>query len=133
MTFQVSYPIPSKKNNRIVLKNGLNIPSKEFRNWHRSHIDELKRIVRGHGTFSHPVSISLGISYGDFRRRDLDNSLTSVIDLVKDSGLIVDDDWSHVAKVTAEAVNFGEGYAIVTISPVQLMPWWRKIIGKVFK
>ena len=92
-------PIPSKKNNRVVLPNGVNIPSREYRDWHKHHIKELKETCRRHGAFSRPVSVVLGVSFKDGRRRDLDNALTSVLDLLKDSGLIGDDDWLHVPKV----------------------------------
>lgn len=133
MTFQVYSPIPSKKNNRVVTGTGLNIPSKEFRHWHKAHIHNLKAAQRQHGTFSCPVYVSLGISYKDLHRRDLDNALTSVLDLIKDAGLIVDDDWCHVPKVVSEAVNFGEDYALVTIAPYTLAPWWKRIIRRIFK
>ena len=122
ISFQISSPIPSKKNSRVVLKNGVNIPSREFRSWHRRHIDDLKKIKASHGVFTCPVSVSLGIAFGDRRRRDLDNALTSVMDLVKDSGLIVDDDWVHVTRVCCEVVDTRADYAIVTISPSAVLP-----------
>lgn len=115
------------------MNNGVNIPSKEFRLWHRSHLGALKELKRKHGTFTCPVSISVGISFKDLHRRDLDNALTSVLDLVKDAEIVDDDDWGHVPRVTAEAVNFGEHYAIVTIAPLQPQPWYRKLYRKIFK
>lgn len=117
LVFQVSSPIPSKKNSRVVLKNGVNIPSKEFRSWHKAHLCELRKARSEHGVFTCPVSISLGIAFGDRRRRDLDNALTSVIDLVKDSGIIVDDDWQHVTRVCSEVLDTRADYAIVTVAP----------------
>lgn len=120
ITAQIQAPIPSKKNNRVVLKNGVNIPSKEFRLWYRRHIGQFKDIQRKHKTFSCPVSVSLGISFGDRRRRDLDNALTSVMDLIKDSGLIIDDDWVHVTRESCEVLDTREHYAIVTIAPCNI-------------
>ena len=117
VTFQILAPIPSKKNNRIVLKNGVNIPSREYASWHRSQILSVKRIKERHGAFTRPVSISVGISFGDKRKRDLDNALTSVMDLLKDSGLIADDDWRRVSRVVCEVLDIREHYAIVTIAP----------------
>lgn len=121
LTFQVYAPIPAKKNNRVVLNNGVNIPSKEFRIWHRNHLGTLKELKRKHGTFTCPVSISLGIAFGDHRRRDLDNALTSVIDLVKDSGIILDDDWRHVSRVSCEVLDTRADYAIVTVAPSKVI------------
>lgn len=122
LTFQVSSPIPAKKNNRVVLKNGVNIPSREFRAWHKYHIGNLRSLKSNHGVFTCPVSISLGISFGDCRKRDLDNALTSVIDLIKDSGIIVDDDWHHVVRVSCEVLDTRADYAIVTVSPSAVIP-----------
>lgn len=120
IVFQLYCPIPSKKNNRVVLKNGINIPSKEYRNWHKIQLLQIKPIIAEHGRFSCPVSVNLGISFKDRHRRDLDNSLTSVLDLLKDSGIIDDDDWLHVPKISSEVVDTRENYAIVTISPSNL-------------
>lgn len=122
LVFQVSSPIPSKKNSRVVLKNGVNIPSKEFRSWHKAHLGELRKARSEHGVFTCPVSISLGIAFGDLRRRDLDNALTSVIDLVKDSGIILDDDWRHVSRVSCEVLDTRADYAIVTVAPSKVIP-----------
>lgn len=132
LTFQVFAPIPAKKNNRVVLSNGVNIPSREFRAWHRAHCRNLKDAAKRHGAFSVPVSVSLGISFKDRHRRDLDNALTSVLDLLKDSGILEDDDWLHVPKVSCEAVNFGEDYALVTIAPLTLS-WWGKVAFRIKK
>lgn len=129
ITAQIFSPIPSKKNNRVVLSNGVNIPSREFRQWHKAHLGTFQGIKKEHGAFTTPVSVCLGISFKDRHRRDLDNALTSVLDLLKDSGIILDDDWRHVPKVCCEAVNFGEDYAIVTISPISTS-WWKKIFKK---
>lgn len=120
LTIQLDAPIPSKKNNRVVLKNGVNIPSREFREWHGRMLKRLKSVVIEHGTFGVPVSVSLGISFKDRHRRDLDNALTSAMDLVKDCGIIEDDDWFHVPRLSVEAVDFGEDYSVMTIAPVRM-------------
>lgn len=118
IVLQVRAPIPSKKNNRVVLKNGVNIPSLEFRQWHKAHIKELKTKAFEHGVFTCPVSVSVGIGFGNRIRRDLDNALTSVLDLLKDSGIIEDDDWNHVRRVSCEVVGLGEDFAVVSIIPL---------------
>lgn len=121
LVLQIAAPIPSKKNNRIVLKNGVNIPSREFRHWHKAHIAEFKRKAFEHGVFTCPVSVSVGIGFGNRIRRDLDNALTSVLDLVKDAGIIEDDDWNHVRRVSCEVVDTSSDYALVTIAPFKSM------------
>ena len=118
IVLQVRAPIPSKKNNRVVLKNGVNIPSREFRAWHRANISGLKRRAFEHGAFTCPVSIAVGIGLKNRIRRDLDNALTSVLDLLKDSGIIEDDDWNHVRRVSCEVAGIGEDFAVVSIIPL---------------
>ena len=117
LVFLLRAPIPSKKNNRVVLKNGVNIPSREFRHWHKSHLPELKSKAMDHGVFTCPVSVTVGIGFGDRIRRDLDNALTSVLDLMKDAGIIEDDDWNHVRRVCCEVIDMSSHYAVVTVSP----------------
>lgn len=83
-------------------------------------MQSVKRIMERHGAFTRPVSVIVGISFGDKRKRDLDNALTSVMDLLKDSGLIADDDWIRVCRVVSEVLDIREHYAIVTIDPADI-------------
>ncbi len=117
VSLQIEAPIPSKKNGRVVLKNGLNVPGKEFRRWHARQKPKLELLAKSHGAFTVPVSVSLGVSFGDARRRDLDNELTSVLDLLKDSGLLADDDWRHVRRVSASVLDTRAHYAVATVAP----------------
>ncbi len=130
LSFQVEAPIPAKKNSRIVLKDGRNIPSEAYRHWHAAHIRRLRDLQRRHGTFTCPVSVSVGIAFGDRRRRDLDNELTSVLDLIKDSGLVEDDDWIHVPRVTCEVLDTREHYAMVTVAPFRIPGTGKKYARK---
>lgn len=50
----------------------------------------------------------------------MDNALTSVMDILKDSGIIEDDDWRHVCRVVSEVLDIMEHYAIVTIAPADI-------------
>lgn len=47
----------------------------------------------------------------------MDNALTSVMDLLKDSGLIADEDLRRVCRVVSDVLDIREHYAIVTIAP----------------
>ena len=117
LTLPLAAPIPSKKNGRVVLRSGVNLPGEAYRKWHKAELPKLRLLAKTRGPFRVPVAVSLGVSFGDKRRRDLDNMLSSVLDLLKDSGLILDDDWAHVRRVSA-CVTGGEGHsAVVTVSP----------------
>lgn len=100
-----------------MLKNGVNIPSKEYTRWHRENIEPLKSAARKHGVFCCPVSVSVGICFKNHIRRDLDNALSSVMDILTDSGIIRDDNWNAVPRVSCESLGVGEDYALVTIAP----------------
>ena len=50
----------------------------------------------------------------------MDNALTSVMDLLKDSGLIADDDWRRVCRVVSDVLDIREHYAIVTIAQADI-------------
>lgn len=67
ISFQLTAPIPSKKNHRLVLKSGANIPSKEFYRWFRANIGNVKELASRHGVFEGPVSVSIGVSFKDRR------------------------------------------------------------------
>lgn len=87
---------PSKKNSRIVLPNGKNIPSKQYRIWHESAKLQVRAMSTGADTICYPVSISLSFFHGDLRRRDSDNGTSSILDTLVDCGIIKDDNWEIV-------------------------------------
>lgn len=120
LSLPLDAPIPSKKNNRIVLPDGRNFPSKAYQTWHRIQLNKIRKAVTDHGQFNVPVSISLGIAFGDNVVRDLDNALTSVLDLLKDSKIIVDDNWKRVSRISCDVLDTRAHYAVVTISPMSV-------------
>jgi Holliday junction resolvase RusA-like endonuclease len=105
-------PIPSKKNNRRNFRK-VSLPSEAYVNWHQEVIASLEYPPRPF-TKCH---IDLIYHIGSKHRRDLDNALTSVLDLLVDAGIIMDDSWSCVTSISASSV-FSKGiwYAEVTIT-----------------
>ncbi|WP_147612312.1 RusA family crossover junction endodeoxyribonuclease [Treponema pectinovorum] len=92
---RVSGETPAKKNSRIVLKNGRNIPSKRYKEWHEKAKKELK------GQFQREpietkVFIKLTFHHKDNRRRDSDNGTSSIFDLLQDAGVLIDDRWQII-------------------------------------
>ena len=57
-----------------------------------------------------PCALSLVVRYPDRRRRDLDNALSSVLDLLVDAGVLPDDAWTAVERIAVrgELVRSGE-------------------------
>lgn len=92
---------PAKKNSRITLRNGRTIPSKRFRDWHKVAMLEMNIQKNAQGLtkpIEKPVSIDVVFCHGDKRRRDSDNSYTSIQDLLVDCKVLKDDCWLIVKK-----------------------------------
>ena len=90
---------PSKKNSRITLKSGKTIPNKKYRDWNKSSVRILKEQYAKQcaeiKTIEH-CEIELIFVHADKRRRDSDNSVSSIFDTLKDAGIIVDDNWNVI-------------------------------------
>lgn len=94
--------IPSKKNSRINTKDGLSFPNKKFVQWQDDSIVELRRQSRHR--FFKPVSLEVIIYFGTIGKADIDNKVTSLLDMFSEALIIPDDKWQHVPimKVQAE-------------------------------
>lgn len=101
--FQINEETPSKKNSRIVLANGKNIPSARHMKWHKEakNTVQWQAILQAEGSeFTLPieeeVKIKLTFVHGDKRRRDSDNGTSSIFDLLTDCGVLKDDCWNII-------------------------------------
>lgn len=98
---------PSKKNSKRFIKRGARrflIPSLLHENWHDVAYFEVIRQVAPHkANIPAPVA-EIKVLYfpKDKRRRDLTNATESVMDLLVDCGVIEDDNWFVVPKITLE-------------------------------
>lgn len=94
--------IPSKKNSRINLKSGVSIPNNKFVQWQNDSISELRRQTRQR--FLKPVSLEAIIYFGTVGKADIDNKVTSLLDMFVEALLLTDDQWHSVPimKVQAE-------------------------------
>lgn len=94
--------IPSKKNSRINTKDGLSFPNNKFVQWQKDSISELRRQTRHR--FFKPVSLEAIIYFGTIGKADIDNKVTSLLDMFTEALLLPDDKWQNVPimKVQAE-------------------------------
>ena len=86
---------PSKKNSRINTRSGRSFPNPRYTEWHNFAILQVRSQLQGWKA-PDPCSIEITFFHGDKRRRDGDNGLSSIMDMLKDNGTIVDDCWEHV-------------------------------------
>lgn len=101
-TFIIEGSTPSKKNQRqVFVKNGrvINIPSKRYKEWHDQAMWQLK----GFKKLKPPYEVVMTFWMKDNRRADLDNKMASVLDLLQDAGIIVDDNWQNLTSIKAKA------------------------------
>lgn len=93
--------VPSKKNSRINRGDGVSFPSKRYMEWQRSAMQQVRLQTRER--FFEPVSVQAIIYFGTNARADLDNRLTSVLDMLVECLVLRDDKWQDVPRLTVLA------------------------------
>lgn len=89
--------IPSKKNSRINTRSGRSFPSKKFMDWQDYAMQEI--LLQGKVMFNKPVRLRICILFKNKRRQDLDNRLSSILDMLVKTGVLKDDGWTCVPQI----------------------------------
>ncbi len=93
--------IVSKKNSRINTKSGRSFPSKKYSEFHQiATYQIMEQKVIPVDPIKQVSKIEMIFYYGDKRRRDCDNSTSSVLDLLTDCGIIEDDNYEVVKELS---------------------------------
>ncbi len=77
------------------------LPSKAYKEWHKEQMLMLRNAPKIQGV----VEISALLYFPDNIRADIDNKMGSVLELLTDCGIIEDDKWQIVRKITAIAMG----------------------------
>lgn len=93
--------IPSKKNSRINLKSGVSVPNNKFVQWQNAALWAIRQQTRER--FYKPVQIEVIIYFGTNGRADLDNRLTSILDMLVEGLILRDDKWQDVPLMQVQA------------------------------
>lgn len=93
--------VPSKKNSRVRTRSGSSIPSKAFSDWQESALWQVRQQTKVR--FLKPVSLEVIIYFGTNGRADLDNRVTSILDMLVEAIVIRDDKWQDVPRISAQA------------------------------
>lgn len=95
MIITIPGEVPSKKNSRINTRSGRSFPSKKYQEWHDMASLYLKNKIQ----INNPVQITINFTHGTLRRRDSDNAVSSILDLLVDNKIIPDDNWRIVRQI----------------------------------
>lgn len=101
--FQIMGETPSKKNSKIRTRSGYMIPSKAHQKWHGDALlqlnSQLCRIEPMPNLIDYPVVICIDFYHGNLVRRDSDNQVSSIMDLLQDAKVLSDDNWQIVRQI----------------------------------
>ena len=107
--------IKGGKNNMLVLRNGMHIPKKPFKDWRDNAVIEVKaQKIPLHDV---PCSVDILYTAGDRRRRDVPAILDAIFHVLERAGVVKDDS-------LIENVNFKKFYDKEL--PGVLMTIWKK-------
>lgn len=114
LTFILDGEVPAKKNSRILNTKTRHIfPNKTYRQWHEVALVQIVSQWNRIG-IAGPCAVYVEFIHGDLRRRDSDNGLSSVIDLIVDAGILPDDKWQVIPEITVKN-GYQKGNAKVVI------------------
>lgn len=113
--------VPSKKNQRINRGDGVSFPSKKFMQW---QVDALKQVrIQTRQRFLVPVGIEIIIYFGTKVRSDLDNRLSSILDMLVEALVLKDDKWQDVPRIAIEAeYRKGQPGAFIRLTEIDTLP-----------
>lgn len=100
ITYTILGSVPSKKNSRnLFVRNGriVNIPQKAYGEWHTDSLKQLKMPPKPLQTVKY---VQLCFYSKDKRAYDLTNKAESVMDLLVDAGILLDDNYTVVPELT---------------------------------
>lgn len=101
MFFSITGEVSSKKNeNRFNKSTGRVFKSDRFRSWHSSAMLQLKTQEKPPQPIEGSVKVSVTFYHGDLRRRDGDNGLSAIMDLLVDAKILADDNWGIVKEIS---------------------------------
>lgn len=93
--------VKAKKNNKTMAVNrrtGKMFPmtDKATTEYMKSAVKQMKNQFAGLKVTHYPISVQMSFYYATEHRKDIDNSASTILDCMKEAGIIVDDDCKHV-------------------------------------
>ena len=121
ITFVVQGETPAKKNaNKFNSRTRCVYKDRHYKEWYEGAVIQIMSQKARQQMLQPPVKITLTFVHGDLRTRDADNGTTSIFDLLKDCGVIPDDNWKIVRKhVVESSYEKNNAHCIVEIEPYE--------------
>lgn len=117
---------PSKKNSRINTRSGRSFPSKRYTEWLNFALFQLVDQIadfRRNGkqlAFERGLELTVTFYHGDLKRRDSDNQLSSVLDMLVEAQVIPDDNWEILpVKHIFDSYDKGNARCVISLEPVK--------------
>lgn len=124
MVLTIRGETPAKKNSRINTRSGRSFPNKRYAEWLDSALGQVSRQMAAAYAEDREWQVPPGKStrmtvtfyHGDFKRRDSDNQLSSILDMLVEAGVLPDDCWEVLPeKHTYDAYDKGNPRCIVSL------------------
>lgn len=105
MKLTVKGNVKAKKNNKMVAYNKKSgkpfiLTKKDTDTYMKDAVQQLKEQFRGYKITQYPILIQMSFYYKTKHRKDIDNSATTILDCMKEAGIIEDDDVTHVNELS---------------------------------
>ena len=118
--FTIHGDVPSKKNSRIFVaggRGGFTIPGKYHQDWHKNASREMLALLHKTPCAVTKAQVSIVFYPLTYRKSDLTNRAESIMDLLVNCGVLVDDNWFAVKKLTLQfgGVDRKDPRAVVTL------------------
>lgn len=106
MKLVVKGNVKAKKNNKTMAlnrKTGKMFPmtDKATTEYIKDAVQQLKTQFEGLAITAYPIAVQMVFYYPTKHRKDIDNSMSTILDCMKTAGVIIDDDCDHVNELYA--------------------------------
>lgn len=116
MIFKITGETPSKKNSRINTRSGKSFPNKKYTAWAADAVAQLMEQKRPCVPVDCPIKLSVNFYHADNVRRDSDNQLSSVLDVLQDAGILADDRWQIVQAINVRNFKSDTSWCEIAIN-----------------
>lgn len=119
--YTIKLPCPVSANQRLIKsKTGILINSAKYRDWHYLALFQIRNQLPKIETLQGRIKLSVEVHFKDHRRRDLDNIVKGLQDVLTEAKIFIDDcQIDELFVKRAEIDKDKKGYVIVLIDEIE--------------